>query len=213
MSTVSGKNLVQMGVTEPNRASGACSCCWPACSSCPARAVSCTSSSGAQLSLVFGVTVYAVATVLAVFFGGLALGSFLAGRLVARRPDRCTGTASSRSRSARSRSDAGRAACVERLYVAFADVLPDSVPLLTAVRFVLSFAVLIVPATLLGASLPLVVSRRAVRGPFGERIGVLYATNTAGAIVGTLLAGFWMIGASASSSSFRIAAVANAVSA
>ena len=49
-----------------------------------------------QLSLVFGVTVYAVATVLAVFFGGLALGSFLAGRLVSRtgatavlvRPDR-----------------------------------------------------------------------------------------------------------------------------
>ena len=37
-----------------------------------------------QLSLVFGVTVYAVATVLAVFFGGLALGSFLAGRLVSR---------------------------------------------------------------------------------------------------------------------------------
>src|SRR5918996_1385628 len=40
------------------------------------------------LSLVFGVTVYAVSTVLASFFAGLALGSFAAGRLVdrARRP-------------------------------------------------------------------------------------------------------------------------------
>jgi spermidine synthase len=41
-----------------------------------------------ELSLVFGVTLYAVATVLAAFFSGLALGSFLAGRYAdrARRP-------------------------------------------------------------------------------------------------------------------------------
>ena len=36
------------------------------------------------LTLVFGVTVYAVSTVLTVFMGGLALGGFLAGTL--RRP-------------------------------------------------------------------------------------------------------------------------------
>ena len=63
-----------------------------------------------QLSLVFGVTVYAVATVLAVFFGGLALGSFLAGRWSRGRTGRCTGTAWSRSRSAPRGRDPGRAA-------------------------------------------------------------------------------------------------------
>ena len=34
-----------------------------------------------QLGLVFGTTLYAVGTVLAVFMAGLALGSFLFGRL------------------------------------------------------------------------------------------------------------------------------------
>ena len=97
-------------------------------------------------------------------------------------------------------------------YVALAGVLPDSAALLTTVRFILSFAVLIVPATLLGATLPLVAGSSAVRGTrVVERIGVLYATNTAGAIVGTLLAGFWMIGALGISTSFRVAASVNAL--
>ena len=37
-----------------------------------------------QLALVFGVTTYAVSTVLATFMGGLALGSYLIGRFVDR---------------------------------------------------------------------------------------------------------------------------------
>src|SRR6187431_697810 len=37
-----------------------------------------------QLALIFGVTTYAVSTVLATFMGGLALGSFLIGRYVDR---------------------------------------------------------------------------------------------------------------------------------
>lgn len=77
-------------------------------------------------------------------------------------------------------------------------------------RVVLSFVVLLVPATLLGATLPLVASSSAVRGAgVGSRIGVLYATNTLGAVAGTLLAGFWMIGSLGISTSFRIAAATN----
>ena len=45
----------------------------------------------------------------------------------------------------------------------------------------------------------------------GERVGVLYATNTAGAITGTLLAGFWMVGTLGVVSSFRVAATVNVV--
>ncbi len=164
-----------------------------------------------QLSLVFGVTVYAVSTVLAAFFGGLALGSFMAGRWARRTivPLRWYGIAEVM---------VGVLALVTpvalrgvgRLYVEIAGVLPDSVPVLTAVRFLLSFAVLIVPATMLGATLPLVASSRAVRGSrAGERTGVLYATNTAGAIAGTLLAGFWMIGSLGIATSFRAAAAVN----
>ena len=166
-----------------------------------------------QLSLVFGVTVYAVATVLAVFFGGLALGSLLAGRMVSRtaRPLHWYGVAELAIGGLAVVTTAELRG-VERAYVALAGVLPDSAPLLTTVRFILSFGVLIVPATLLGATLPLVASSSAVRGTrVVERIGVLYATNTAGAIVGTLLAGFWMIGALGISASFRVAAAVNVV--
>lgn len=37
-----------------------------------------------QLGLVFGITTYAVATVLATYMGGLALGSYIVGALVDR---------------------------------------------------------------------------------------------------------------------------------
>src|ERR687897_3945715 len=104
------------------------------------------------LSLVFGVTVYAVSTVLASFFAGLALGSFVAGRLVdrARRPLRWYGVAEI-SVGLAALGTVAALSGVESAYVWTAGVLPDSVPTLTVVRFILSFAVLLVPATLMGA--------------------------------------------------------------
>jgi spermidine synthase len=164
-----------------------------------------------QLSLVFGVTVYAVSTVLAAFFGGLALGSFLAGRWAKRttRPLHWYGVAEIVVGVLAVLTPVGLRG-VERLYVELASALPDSTGVLTVVRFVLSFVVLMIPATLLGATLPLVVSSATVKGSqVGERIGVLYATNTAGAITGTLIAGFWMVGSLGMGTSFRLAATVN----
>ena len=69
------------------------------------------------------------------------------------------------------------------VYVWFARNVTDSLAALTFARFVVSFAVLIVPATLMGASLPLVVSSSMLRsGRLGGRVGLLYASNTAGGI-------------------------------
>lgn len=166
-----------------------------------------------QLSLVFGVTIYAVSTVLAAFFGGLALGSFLAGRWAGRtnRPLFWYGVAEVVVGVLAVMTPAGLKA-IERIYVSVAEVLPDSVGALTAVRFLLSFSALLVPSTMLGATLPLVVSSSAVRGGrAGERVGVLYATNTAGAITGTIVAGFWMVGALGVVLSFRVAAIVNVI--
>jgi spermidine synthase len=163
------------------------------------------------LSLVFGVTVYAVSTVLACFFAGLALGSYVAGRLVdrARRPLRWYGCVEILVGLAALATTAALSG-VERVYVATTRFLPDSVGLLTGLRFVLAFAVLLVPATLMGASLPIVVRSALVRSRrLGERVSLLYATNTAGAIVGTLLAGFWLIGERGLTFSFRLAAAVN----
>jgi spermidine synthase len=163
------------------------------------------------LALVFGVTVWAASTVLASFMGGLALGSFTAGRLVdrVRNPLLLFGVAEALvGLSALLTQPALNA--VEGVYAALHPSLPPGLAAITLVRFILSFAVLIVPATLMGATLPIVVRSSLVRAEqLGPRVSLLYATNTAGAIAGTLLAGFYLIGGVGISGSFRLAAAVN----
>ncbi len=144
---------------------------------------------------VFGASQYAVATVLAAFMGGLALGSWLGGRFSdrLRRPLAAYGVLEI-------------AVAVSAVAVAPALELFD--PLYRAVyraggpgflglgllRFALCGLVLLVPTTLMGTTLPL-LSRFAVRQArvTGRRIGALYAVNTAGAVCGTAGAGFLLI--------------------
>ncbi len=166
-----------------------------------------------ELTLVFGVTVHAVATVLAAFFSGLALGSVVAGRLAHRtaRPLHWYGVAEIAIGVLAVLSPLAFDA-VEQIYVGVADVAPESRLLLTGVRFVLAFAALIVPATLMGASLPLVMKSSLTRTDrLGEKVSVLYGANTTGAIFGTIIAGFVLIGRYGIISSFRLAALANVV--
>lgn len=164
-----------------------------------------------MLSLVFGVTVYAASTVLAGFMAGLALGSYAAGRLAGRahRPLQWFGVAE---------IGVGLSALASPLildglmtgYLALAPSLPDSVALLTLLRFLGAFVVLIVPTALMGSTLPLVVqSAMAKAEGFGPREGVLYATNTAGAIVGSLIGGFYLISEVGVSGSLQLAASVN----
>lgn len=163
------------------------------------------------LGLVFGVTVYAASTVLAGFMGGLALGSALGGRYAdrVRRPLFVYGVAEVLvGLSALATPLALRS--VEGVYVWLHPSLPQLPGAVTALRFVLSIAVLLVPTMLMGATFPLVV-RASLAGtrPLGEDASVLYAANTAGGIAGTLLAGFWMIGGLGIAVSFRAAAALN----
>jgi spermidine synthase len=77
---------------------------------------------------------------------------------------------------------------------ALAALSPDSLLVSTLARFGLSFAILLVPCFLMGATLPILV--RAVTESdrqIGSRIGVLYCLNTLGAAAGCLAAGFWML--------------------
>jgi spermidine synthase len=85
-------------------------------------------------------------------------------------------------------------------------------PVSTVVRFVLAFGILIVPTTMMGATLPLVVkSSLAGLEGLGRRVALLYASNTAGAVAGTVLAGFYLIGALGIAASFRVAVGLNLV--
>lgn len=165
------------------------------------------------LALVFGVTVHAASTVLASFMAGLALGTLAAGRLSTRirRPLVWFGIV-----------EVGIGAIavltpwplglVSHVWVALQPWVPDQVWALTLARFVCSLAVLLAPTVLMGATLPLVVrSSLAERDLVGPRVAVLYAANTTGAIVGTLVAGFVLIGGIGIHRSFHLAAALNAL--
>jgi spermidine synthase len=163
------------------------------------------------LALVFGVTVHAASTVLAAFMGGLALGSVLAGRLADRvgRPLRWFAAAEAGvALSALATPVALRA--LEQAYVPLHAALADLPGAITLARIVLASAVLLVPTTLMGATLPLVLRAGAPRaGWVGPRLGVLYGVNTAGAVAGAWLAGYVLIGRAGIAATFRAAAALN----
>jgi len=147
-----------------------------------------------QLGLIFGVSTYAIATVLATFMGGLALGSYLGGQWVdrARSPLRIYAIL-----------EAGVGLYALALPMLFAGLRPLYISLygldvsyavFSFGRAVLAGLVLLVPTTLMGATFPVLV-RFWVRShdDVGRGTGLLYFVNTAGAIVGCLLAGFVLI--------------------
>jgi spermidine synthase len=163
------------------------------------------------LGLVFGVTVYAASTVWASFMGGLALGSFAGGRLGdrVRRPLVWFGIAEALVGLSVLMTPAALAT-LQTLYLPLQASLRDSAVLLTLARLAISFAVLVVPTMMMGASLPLIVKGVMTSGAaVGGRAGALYAANTAGAILGTLVAGLVFIPALGIDRTFSIAAGAN----
>src|SRR6266511_654684 len=148
-----------------------------------------------ELVLVFGNTTQAVSTIVTAFMAGLGFGSLAGGRWARRsaRPLRLYGSI-----------ELGVAVLAIFLPFAFDDLaelyrgaypsLVDNTLALTAVRFALALAA-VAPATfLMGATLPLLV-RHLVRtlDEAGARLGELYAANTAGAVTGTVVAGFVLI--------------------
>ncbi|HSL22784.1 MAG TPA: fused MFS/spermidine synthase [Vicinamibacterales bacterium] len=164
-----------------------------------------------MLGLVFGVTVYAASTVWASFMGGLALGSLVAGRLAdrVRRPLLWFGAAEG-SIAVSALLTPAALAMLQKLYAAVHPSLPESLAVVTLARVLMTLAVLFVPTLLMGATLPLVIKSSLMRAEeLGPRIGVLYATNTAGAIAGTLVSGLFLIPRYGIHGTFFVAAAVN----
>src|SRR5688572_11843745 len=163
------------------------------------------------LGLVFGVTVHAAGTVLTAFMGGISIGSFVAGRLA----DRVT--APLRWFAVAELFIGAAAVCtpwllgaLEVVYRQVYSSVSDDAGVLTAVRFAGSLAALLVPTTLMGASVPLVI-RASVRrtADFGPRAAALYAANAAGALAGALITGYYLVTQLGITDSLRLAAVIN----
>src|SRR5438128_6676463 len=69
-------------------------------------------------------------------------------------------------------------------------------PTLLALRFVVSFAILLVPTTAMGLTLPVLIEDPVLRrSDFGRAIGFLYGSNTLGAVAGALLGEAYLVGA------------------
>jgi spermidine synthase len=161
-----------------------------------------------QLSLVFGVTVYAASTVLAAFMAGLALGSLAAAGVAARiQPLRAFGVIELAIGVAALATPIGldAASALDDLVRRLA---PDSLAVITAARLLGSMAVLLLPTMLMGMTLPVLSASAPVRGN-RARVGALYAANTAGALFGASLAGYRLIGDIGMRRSFLLAATIN----
>ena len=148
-----------------------------------------------MLGLIFGHTVYAVTTVLVVFMGGLGLGAYLCGRVV----DRVQGLL--RMYGILELGIGGYCLLIPWImegvkwtYLSLSRSLDLSHASFTMVQFLLVLIALLLPTTLMGATLP-ILSRFFVRDldKVGEGVGRLYALNTFGAVFGTYLAGFQLL--------------------
>ena len=151
------------------------------------------------LTLVFGSTTLAISTVLTAFMGGLGLGSALAGRASDRIRDPLRAYALAELgvglyALALPFVLASYPALNGWLWTRFGQPTGGSYALLSSLRFLASAGLLIMPTTLMGATLPLLgrylVSRPAEMGGLGTRLGSLYAVNLFGAVAGAFFAGF-----------------------
>lgn len=166
-----------------------------------------------MFGLIFGNTIYASSTVLAAFMGGLALGSYLAGRYIEKR------------------SDGLKIYSLMELFIGiFGALMPliikgissgyvllyhnfhPSFSVLTVIRFVISFIILIIPTTFMGATLP-VLSKHITDSKKDNKgiIGKLYGINTLGSVVGCFSSGFVLIGNAGLTATSFFAAALNAV--
>ncbi len=147
------------------------------------------------LGLIFGHTVYAVAIALAVFMGGLAGGSAYVGRWTTRHADLVVLYAWFELLAALTGalSLAGLNG-VHSIYVALYPVLNESLPLLLGMRFLGAALVVFVPTFLMGGTFPILVATTADGdNEVTKRVSQLYWINSAGAVGGTLLAGFVLL--------------------
>lgn len=138
------------------------------------------------LELYFGVTIVSVSLIVSAYMAGLGLGSWVGGRL------------------ARRLENALLVYGLLEIGIALFGIISPNVivgigrgtagvpyPFV----FLISFAVLLLPTTLMGMTLPLLTQSFVDRvETSGQVVGLLYGINTLGAALGALLSGYFLIG-------------------
>lgn len=145
---------------------------------------------------VFGNSSYAISVVLCAYMAGLGFGSWLGGRLADR-------TRRWLLLYAGIQGVVGVWALLIPVLLAglrrwvpqISLLAPDqSLLISSSLRFLISLAILFLPCTLMGATLPVLVRYCSEsRNVVGSRVGSLYGINTVGAAMGSFVAGYWML--------------------
>ncbi|HKS26076.1 MAG TPA: fused MFS/spermidine synthase [Thermoanaerobaculia bacterium] len=146
------------------------------------------------LGLIFGNTVYAAATLIAVFLAGLGIGAFVFSRAFRARPSLLVYAATEALIGLAGAFSPNAFELLNRAYVAAYPSVHQSALSMTLVRGALAAAFLLPPTILMGGTLPLLV--RWFTGDeegSGTAVSALYAVNTLGATAGVALAGFVLI--------------------
>lgn len=148
------------------------------------------------LHKIVGSSLHAVTLVMAAFMCGLAVGSLCGGRLTRSQAGNGLRT------YAYLEAGIGCFALVSPwvydqltpVYVGLHHLFGASASVTHALRFVLCFLALIVPAAMMGATLPVVAHDLERRTPgLVRNLGFLYGFNTLGAMLGCFAAGFFLI--------------------
>ncbi len=146
-----------------------------------------------QLVLVFGNTTQAVSAILTGFFGGMAIGAAVGGRI-----------------ADRVRSPLRMYGILELVLVAVVLITPltfgliheayrgiypvlEGTPMLAVARMVLAVLALAPATIMMGATFPALVRHFSRTAALSQAFGRLYSANTIGAVVGTLLAGLALV--------------------
>jgi spermidine synthase len=164
------------------------------------------------LSLMLGSTVQAQTVVLAVFMGGLAIGNRLFGKRAATLENPLTvyGVIELLIGS--------YAFLFSRLYnlgdwlfVQVGSSITNHSALLLLLKLFISLALLLFPTVLMGGTLPVIATwiQRQAGLDSGARVGIFYAINSLGAVLGAGMAGFVLVQAVGLVSSLELTALAN----
>ncbi|WP_455200448.1 fused MFS/spermidine synthase [Kaarinaea lacus] len=139
------------------------------------------------LGLSMGSTSASVSTVLAAFFLGLAIGSYLAERITRNRIDNLNVYIVLEA-------VIGIAGLALLPILLNLDNIMAAIPEWGSVlqfKFAVAMALLVIPTMCMGATFPVMAAILVRRqGDMGKRVSQLYSLNTAGAVFGALLAGF-----------------------
>lgn len=166
-----------------------------------------------MLALLMGNTPYALATLLTVFMGGLALGAWIGGRWAPRGPWAL------RTYGLLEIGIGLYCLALPLLLNAtsglFGSIYRDHYSSLFAfnvMQFCVVGALLLIPTTMMGATLPILVQFLVTQlGVMSRTVGVLYGANSGGAFAGAMLAGLVLLPSIGLQASVHVAVAVNAV--